>query len=1076
MKKMQCEVCGSNEIKKVGDGVFECQSCGVQYSKEEVQKLLVEITGKVKIDHTDEVQNNIKRGNQYEQSGNPAKAKEYYNKALDLDADNVEAQENIKKASEMQQFDKYYIIEPDVNPEDNVKDFLKQLAATENIACDIYKEISIKSVTEKFYTFLFMKGKYKCDWSLTACHRYYENETVYTEKYDPKTNKRYKEPETKKVERIERVPMHGTEVYDAEQLVLGSNSLNKDISCVSESLVNPLIADFEQLQNNKYSEYTSKRIDPKTVEKENGIYKYCGIPLDLKVENSVYNNRKKEMRSSADQKAVDKVIAGLNCDFFEGVSATGEELSQTVAYICLPVQIIEYTYKEKTYIAVSDLLSYTTTMPMTYPCDVELAGSMSELNTHKDKVKKSHWYLPGLVLCGIFLLFLLLGMITDAQEGPIIPLMMISGLAGLIAILVGGIVQHMRTKKYQQNATDIKNSLFDPRVSALEEGKMRFFEEYTDYSSSQSAASNMDCIAISNIRPELAFAGQIRKKAYFAYDTNDANNVEEDDTLAILQYGVRAYKHKRNIGLCLTFFIGALLGTIGIVLFGSCDFWYYTLWGIAMLLCIGGFGLALVGSIVIMAKFNSKISDLISCVTVHTARLRMEEGVEQAPIPGMTKWTPERIAEKAAQVSEQKEKTRVQKEALKDTKLPQVIIAWLKKHIKPVIILPCFILILILSVVIEIIAVNQAAKPYEESLYGKTFTCIGNTSIREYTKTYTFFDDNTYEYSQKDISLDDGESSYSSSREGSYAVRFELFSGEPFLSFDNYTYSRYTIRTDSDGQIYAFEEYRDYYSLSDGEDSANNTEDPYNSTISDNNSGDSSSSSGILPSGETENNSAANTSTGDNTNVSDNVNNTTCVNGHIWKEATCTDPATCAVCGITSGSAKGHTWKEATCTEPATCAVCGISSGSAKGHTWKEATCTEPATCAVCGISSGSANGHDMCITRCTQCDYTDFSKIAKTYTEIHSYDLTTGINYDVQNVIINSDGILSFCFNGNSYSIKLVQTTKYLPTYEYMAKFDCYVNGKKVSDAEFQIDKEYYMPRLTWKNLDGCNFYFYAE
>ena len=695
MKKMQCEVCGSNEIKKVGDGVFECQSCGVQYSKEEVQKLLVEITGKVKIDHTDEVQNNIKRGNQYEQSGNTAKAKEYYNKALDLDADNVEAQENIKKASEMQQFDKYYIIEPDVNPEDNVKDFLKQLAATENIACDIYKEISIKNVTEKFYTFLFMKGKYKCDWSLTACHRYYENETVYTEKYDSKTNKRYKEPETKKVERIERVPMHGTKVYDAEQLVLGSNSLNKDISCVSESLVNSLIADFEQLQNNKYSEYTSKRIDPKTVEKENGIYKYCGIPLDLKVENSVYNTRKNAMKDSADQKAVDEVIAGLNCDFFEGVSATRMELSQTVAYICLPVQIIEYTYKGKTYIAVSDLLSYTTTMPMTYPCDVELADSMSELNTQKDKVKKSHWYLPGLVLCGIGLLFLLLvmitdllGMITDAQEGVILVLMMlISELVGLIAILVGGIVQHMRTKKYQQNATDIKRSLFDPRVSALEEGKARFFKEYSDYASAQSAASNMDCIAISNIRPELALAGQIREKTYFAYDTNEANNVEEDDTLAILQYGVKAYKRKRNIGLCLTFFIGTLLGTIGIVLFDSYNFWYYTLWGIAMLLCVGGFGIALVGSIVIMAKFNSKISDLMSCVTVHTARLRIEKGIEQAPIPGMIKWTPERIAEKAAQISEQKEKTRLQKEAQKNEKIPQVIVAWLKKHIKPIIIL-----------------------------------------------------------------------------------------------------------------------------------------------------------------------------------------------------------------------------------------------------------------------------------------------------------------------------------------------------------------------------------------------------
>ena len=78
MKKIQCEVCGSTDIKRIDDSIFECQSCGVQYSKEEVQKLLVEITGKVKIDHTDEVQNNIKRGNQYEQSGDPAKAKETF--------------------------------------------------------------------------------------------------------------------------------------------------------------------------------------------------------------------------------------------------------------------------------------------------------------------------------------------------------------------------------------------------------------------------------------------------------------------------------------------------------------------------------------------------------------------------------------------------------------------------------------------------------------------------------------------------------------------------------------------------------------------------------------------------------------------------------------------------------------------------------------------------------------------------------------------------------------------------------------------------------------------------------------
>ena len=69
MRKMQCEVCGSTTIKKTGESTFECQSCGVQYSKEEVQKLLVEVTGTVKIDRSEEVDNTIKRAEQFNQQG-----------------------------------------------------------------------------------------------------------------------------------------------------------------------------------------------------------------------------------------------------------------------------------------------------------------------------------------------------------------------------------------------------------------------------------------------------------------------------------------------------------------------------------------------------------------------------------------------------------------------------------------------------------------------------------------------------------------------------------------------------------------------------------------------------------------------------------------------------------------------------------------------------------------------------------------------------------------------------------------------------------------------------------------------
>ena len=41
---MQCEVCGSINIKKINENTFECQECGVQYDKIEAIKLLVEIS------------------------------------------------------------------------------------------------------------------------------------------------------------------------------------------------------------------------------------------------------------------------------------------------------------------------------------------------------------------------------------------------------------------------------------------------------------------------------------------------------------------------------------------------------------------------------------------------------------------------------------------------------------------------------------------------------------------------------------------------------------------------------------------------------------------------------------------------------------------------------------------------------------------------------------------------------------------------------------------------------------------------------------------------------------------------
>lgn len=67
---------------------------------------------------------------------------------------------------------------------------------------------------------------------------------------------------------------------------------------------------------------------------------------------------------------------------------------------------------------------------------------------------------------------------------------------------------------------------------------------------------------------------------------------------------------------------------------------------------------------------------------------------------------------------------------------------------------------------------------------------------------------------------------------------------------------------------------------------------------------------------------------------------------HLWGDwtvktsATCTDAGVqermCSKCGdieTASIDAFGHTWKDATCTEPKTCATCKATEGSAKGHT-----------------------------------------------------------------------------------------------------------------------------------------------
>ena len=95
-------------------------------------------------------------------------------------------------------------------------------------------------------------------------------------------------------------------------------------------------------------------------------------------------------------------------------------------------------------------------------------------------------------------------------------------------------------------------------------------------------------------------------------------------------------------------------------------------------------------------------------------------------------------------------------------------------------------------------------------------------------------------------------------------------------------------------------------------------------------------------------------------NGTDNNSNMCITLGHVYKNATCTEPMICQRCGLLTGTALGHEYNNATCTEPEMCIRCGITRGSAIGHEYKNATCTEPEMCIRCGITRGSAAVHDF--------------------------------------------------------------------------------------------------------------------
>ncbi len=94
MKQLTCEMCGGTDLMKQ-DGAFVCQNCGMKYSVEEAQKMMIEgtvdVQGTVKIDNSDFVQKYLANAKRAYSNNDWEEVEKYYGMVEQNDPNNMEA-------------------------------------------------------------------------------------------------------------------------------------------------------------------------------------------------------------------------------------------------------------------------------------------------------------------------------------------------------------------------------------------------------------------------------------------------------------------------------------------------------------------------------------------------------------------------------------------------------------------------------------------------------------------------------------------------------------------------------------------------------------------------------------------------------------------------------------------------------------------------------------------------------------------------------------------------------------------------------------------------------------------------
>ena len=537
MKKMQCEVCGSTDVKKIDDSIFECQSCGVQYSKEEVQKLLVELTGEVKIDRSEEIKNTLKRAQQFLDEGDCSKASEYYNKVLDLDPNNWHALQAINYINEKNAAQRkkekdeaqsrssaVKVLKHTIAPNDGVSYFLKTLKNAPDIAPDIFKEIEIMSVTQGYYPFSVVDKQYSGTYDGIACYRKqvpytdYETKTDYHNKNQDGSYKKVQVAVTKYREEIERQKVNGSFLVDHFGVFSISQRLNGMFTSISADKYDMALSGdkyydeilgtelqrthfndviLKQLENQVTDEYDTiktalteiRTLEQKTV----GELEIFNDSLDSSWENRITYLVDSEVRIKAGDE-VNSVIPG---DFDEDVHYRWSEKYSDVQTIYLPIQIIEYAYRGRFYLSAL-VLTQENHIIYSYPCYTKVKKIQHEANEAITSAKNKPFPMLLLFLYifgGSMLIVPLIMIITGREVDPTFAFGFIGfgSLPLLIPAVIWNIIWKFKKNTIVKKAVIENSTVLDSAKNKynleLANGAQAFFKVFTDLGSIKNAVT-----------------------------------------------------------------------------------------------------------------------------------------------------------------------------------------------------------------------------------------------------------------------------------------------------------------------------------------------------------------------------------------------------------------------------------------------------------------------------------------------------------------------------------------------------------------------------------------------------------